>query len=219
MGKTVHRKTCRVSGEKLTPLFSLGDLHLLDFLPRNAKPHSPKVPLQLMLAPKSGLVQLAHTAPSDAMYRTYWYKSSTNELMVEELRQIETSVTRLMHMEAGDLWIDIGCNDGTLLSFLPKKVIRVGYDPNDFRELSEKYADMIVNDYFNAKAFRASTYGDKKAKVVTSIAMFYDLEDPNTFVQDVYDLLDDDGLWVIQMSYLPLMLEQLAFDTIWHGKL
>jgi hypothetical protein len=203
-----RRTTCRVSGEPLIPLFSLGDLYISDFLPKDADPRSAKVPLELALAPKSGLVQLMHTAPSDDMYRTYWYRSGTNESMVEELRQIAASVTKLMRIGSGDVWIDIGCNDGTLLSFLPTEATRIGYDPNDYKALSEKHANLIVNDYFNAAAYRKSPYADKKAKIVTSIAMFYDLEDPHSFVQDVYDVLDDDGLWVIQMSYLPLICHE-----------
>lgn len=219
MGKIDVRTTCRISGEPLVTLFSLGELHLYNCIPRDEEPSTPKVPLEMTLAPQSGLVQLRHTAASDDMYKKYWYRSSTNESMVEELRQIAASVTKLMRVGKDDIWIDIGCNDGTLLSFLPKEAIRIGYDPNDYREISEKHASLIVNDYFNAEAFRKSPYGTRKAKVVTSIAMFYDLENPHTFVQDVYDVLDEDGLWVIQMSYLPLMLKQLAFDNICHEHL
>ncbi len=219
MGKINTRTTCRISGEPLVTLFSLGDMHLYNCIPRDEEPSTPKVPLEMCLAPESGLVQLRHTAASDDMYKKYWYRSSTNESMVEELKQIATSVTKLMRVGKDDIWIDIGCNDGTLLSFLPKEATRIGYDPNDYREISEKHASLIVNDYFNADAFRKSPYGSRKAKVVTSIAMFYDLEDPHTFVQDIYDVLDDDGLWVIQMSYLPLMLKQLAFDNICHEHL
>lgn len=219
MGKTIERTTCRISGEPLIPLFSLGELYISDFIPEGTEPRSAKVPLELMLAPKSGLVQLKHTASFDDMYKVYWYRSGTNESMVAELKDIAASTTRQMRIASGDIWVDIGCNDGTLLSFLPKDAIRIGYDPNDYKELSQPHADLIVNDYFNAKAFRASPYGERKAKVVTSIAMFYDLEDPHAFVQDVYDVLDDDGLWIIQMSYLPLMLQQLAFDNICHEHL
>ncbi|MBI5004030.1 methyltransferase domain-containing protein [Candidatus Kaiserbacteria bacterium] len=220
MGAVLKRNTCRISGEPLIPLFSLGDLYLSGFLPKDAQPTlSQKVPLEMMLAPSSGLVQLAHTAPSDEMYREYWYRSDTNESMVEELKQIATSTAKQMRVGKSDLWIDIGCNDGTLLSHVPKEVIRIGYDPNDYKEISQKHANLIVNDYFNAEAFRTSPYKDKRAKVITSIAMFYDLEDPHTFVQDIYDVLDDDGIWVMQMSYLPLMLKQLAFDNICHEHL
>lgn len=219
MGKTIHRKTCRVSGEELLPLFSLGDIYVSDFLPKDAAPRSGPVPLELCLAPKSGLVQLADTASFEDMYKVYWYRSGTNESMVEELRQIATSTSKLAKVGSGDLWIDIGCNDGTLLSFIPKEVKRVGYDPNDYKEISSKHADLIVNDYFNAQAFRTSPYAAQKAKVITSIAMFYDLEDPHAFVKDIYEVLDENGTWVIQMSYLPLMLEQLAFDNICHEHL
>ncbi len=219
MAEVKHWTTCRISGEPLVPLFSLGDLYLSDFLPPEIEPRSPRVPLELCLAPGSGLVQLAHTAPFEKMYETYWYRSSTNESMVEELRQIAASVTKLMRVGSGDVWVDVGCNDGTLLSFLPQDATRIGFDPNDYRELSQRHASLIVNDYFNAAAFRASAYGDRRAKALTSIAMFYDLEDPHAFVRDVAEVLDDDGLWVIQMSYLPLMLEQLAFDNICHEHL
>lgn len=219
MGKTIERKTCRVSGEKLVPLFSIGNVHLSDFIPQDTEPRSAAVPLEMMLAPKSGLVQLKHTAPFDDMYKMYWYRSSTNESMVAELKDIAISTARQMRLGKGDIWIDIGCNDGTLLSFLPKEATRIGYDPNDYKKFSQKHATLIVNDYFNAKAFKKSRFGKRKAKVITSIAMFYDLEDPHAFVQDVYNVLDDDGLWIIQMSYLPLMLQQLAFDNICHEHL
>ena len=219
MGKTVRRTTCRISGEKLVPLFSLGDLYVSDFIPKDGNARSKPVPLALTLAPKSGLVQLADTASFEDMYKVYWYRSGTNESMVAELKDIAASVSRLMRMGKGDLWIDIGCNDGTLLSFIQTQITRVGYDPNDYKELSEKHADQIVNDYFNAKAHKKSRYGKKKAKVVSSIAMLYDLEDPHAFVRDVCDVLERDGLWIIQMSYLPLMLQQLAFDNICHEHL
>jgi hypothetical protein len=219
MAETKHHAKCRISGEPLVPLFSLGDMYISDFLPEGSAPRSPKVPLTMALSPKSGLVQLTDTAPFDDMYKVYWYRSSTNESMVRELREIAESSAKLMRVGKSDVWIDIGCNDGTLLSFIPKEAIRIGYDPNDYKEFSEQHANLIVNDYFNAKAFKASKYGERKAKMVTSIAMFYDLEDPHTFVQDVYDVLNDEGMWVIQMSYLPLMLQQLAFDNICHEHL
>ncbi len=219
MSEIHHWKTCRISGEPLIPLFSLGELYVSDFLPKDAEPRSAKVPLELCLAPKSGLVQLAHTAPFDQMYDQYWYKSATNESMVDELQQIATSVTRLMRAGKDDIWVDIGCNDGTLLSFLPPELTRIGFDPNDFKEVSEQHATHIINDYFTATAFNNLGYANKKAKVITAIAMLYDLEDPHAFVQDIDAVLDTDGLWVIQMSYLPLMLKQLAFDNICHEHL
>src|SRR3989344_534363 len=218
-----ERKICRVSGEPLVPIFSLGDLYVSDFLPAGEEP-SPesKVELTMMLAPQSGLVQLAHTAPSDSMYRRYWYRSGTNASMKNALKEIVEKVNFFMRPKAGDVWVDVGANDGTLLSFVDPTITRIGFDParNSFmEEASRKHADEIVVDYFTNDNYEKSKAKGKKAKVVTSIAMFYDLEDPNSFVADVVKTLDDEGVWVIQMSYLPLMLSQLAFDNICHEHL
>lgn len=210
---------CRISGEKLQPLFSLGKLHLSDFIEKDQDPYNEPVELALHIAPKSGLVQLAHTVPGDIMYRKYWYKSGTNATMTNELMSIAKKAHDVMRLEKGDLFLDIGCNDGTLLSFIDKSVIRIGFDPNDYKTESIKHADIIVNNYFTHKEFKKTKFGNKKAKVITSIAMFYDLDDPNAFVDDIRKTLNKDGLWVIQMSYLPLMLKQLAFDNICHEHL
>lgn len=219
----IERITCRISGEPLVPLFSLGDLYVSDFLPeREESSKENKVPLTLALAPKSGLVQLVHTAPSDTMYRRYWYRSGTNATMTRELKGVVEKTAELMHRAKDDVWVDIGANDGTLLSFVPKDMLRIGFDPakNTFMEAeSKKHADEIVVDYFTYENYEKSKGKGRKAKVVTSIAMFYDLEDPNAFVADVVKTLDDEGIWIIQMSYLPLMLEQLAFDNICHEHL
>lgn len=215
------RTTCRISGEPLVPLFGLGDLYMSDFLPLDSEPRLGTVPLELMLAPTSGLVQLAHTPSFDDMYREYWYRSGTNETMTRELEDIAQKAQKLMPLKDGDVFIDIGCNDGTLLSFVTPDAVRIGFDPakNGYKQLSQKHADLIVEDYFSADAFLATEFGQKGAKIVTSIAMFYDLEDPNAFVQDIDRVLDPEGLWILQMSYTPLMLKQLAFDNICHEHL
>ena len=213
------RETCRISGEKTTYLFSLGRLYLSDFIEQDETPKYVPVELEMRLAPKSGLVQLAHTVPGDIMYRKYWYKSGTNATMTNELMSIAKKAQDMMHLNPGDIFLDIGCNDGTLLSFVEKHIVRMGFDPNDFKIESTEHADLIINNYFNYREYQKTIYGHKKAKIITSIAMFYDLEDPSAFVSDVKNTLDKNGLWIIQMSYLPLMLKQLAFDNICHEHL
>jgi len=138
--------------------------------------------------------------------------------MKKELSGIVTSIIDNYSLSESDLWIDIACNDGTLLSYVPNNLIRVGIDPADdsFKEESEKNSNLIIQDYFTSKSFKESKYGKIKAKVITTIAMFYDLEDPKKFVNDINEVLDDNGLWVLQMSYTPLMIKQLAFDNICH---
>jgi ubiquinone/menaquinone biosynthesis C-methylase UbiE len=139
--------------------------------------------------------------------------------MANELNDIVQTINRHHSIKEGDVWIDIGCNDGTLLSFVPKHMYRIGVDPADdsFTQESQKHANEIVQDFFSYNAVKhIKTVREKKAKVITAIAMFYDLENPKAFLDDVYKALDDDGLFVVQMSYTPLMLEQLAFDNICH---
>lgn len=217
--KIKTRATCRISGEKLVPLFSLGELYLSDFIEQHETPKYEPVELGLAIAPKSGLVQLRHTVPGDVLYRKYWYKSGTNATMTNELMGIAKKAQETMHLKDGDIFVDIGCNDGTLFRFIDTNIIRIGFDPNDFKAESGKHADLIINTYFNHKEYKKTKHGHKKAKVITSIAMFYDLEDPGSFVNDVRRTLDRNGLWIIQMSYLPLMLKQLAFDNICHEHL
>jgi NDP-4-keto-2,6-dideoxyhexose 3-C-methyltransferase len=221
MTEIASRKTCRISGEPLVELFSLGDHYVSDFLPADAAPRCDTIPLTMCLAPKSGLVQLAHTPSFDDMYRHYWYRSGTNEAMVEELRQIATSTVQLVNVQPGDIFVDIACNDGTLLSFVDESIIRIGFDPakNTYAEADKSRFSLFINDYFSAAAYLASPYGSRKAKAITTIAMFYDLEEPHKFVEQESEILDDDGLWVVQMSYLPLMLSQMAFDNICHEHL
>jgi len=156
-------------------------------------------------------------APSDTMWGKYWYRSGINTTMKRELGDIVREVTSRIKTKEGDIWLDIACNDGTLLSQIPSEFIKLGIDPCDdsyFNE-SSKYGK-VVQDYFSYDAYQRTGYGDKKAKVITTIAMFYDLLDPHPFISDIVKVLDDNGVWVVQMSYTPLMLKQLAFDNICH---
>jgi C-methyltransferase C-terminal domain/Methyltransferase domain len=196
-------------------LFSLGELYVSDFLKEGESPRGGKSELKLMLT-DDGNVRLEKTAPLETMFGEYWYRSSINSSMKKELHSIVSSILDVKKMNSGDLWIDCASNDGCLLSFVPTNLIRVGIDPADdtYKIESEKHANLIIQDYFSAKVFQQCQYGDKKAKVITSIAMFYDLNEPENFIEDIDQVLDDDGLWVLQLSYTPLMLEQLAFDNI-----
>lgn len=215
--RIAERRISRISDEELVELFSLGDLYVSNFIDDGSS-GSMIVPLTLALDRKSGLLQLKHTAPSDAMYREYWYRSSTNRTMTEELKNIARKAASLICSEKDDVALDIGCNDGTLLRFYGDRFVRVGFDPaENLRTYAEKHANLVVTDFFTAQGY--FQHLKKKARIVTSIAMFYDLEDPHRFVNDVEAVLDTEGLWVVQMSYMPLMLEQLAFDNICHEHL
>jgi hypothetical protein len=202
----------------MSELFSLGKLYVSDFLAPNEVPRGVPVEMSLIFNEEYGNVRLHDVAPQEIMYGKYWYRSGLNNTMNDELRGVVHSICKYIKYKENDLWIDIACNDGTLLSHVPQGFIKVGIDPADdsYRNESSKVADLVIQDYFTASVFKKSKFGAEKAKVVTSIAMFYDLEDPVTFAKDVNEVLDADGLWVLQLSYTPLMLQQVAFDNICH---
>jgi hypothetical protein len=196
-------------------LFTLGELYSSNFL-KKEESGGCKVEMKLML--DNDIVRLEKSAPPDIMYGKYWYRSGINLTMKNELKNIVDSITNIFKLKSDDLWIDIAANDGTLLSFVPSNLIKIGIDPADdsYKIESEKHANLIIQDFFSANGFKQSKFGHKKAKVITSIAMFYDLEHPELFINDINEVLDHDGLWVLQLSYTPLMLKQLAFDNICH---
>lgn len=218
------RASCRVCGNLvLVPILSLGEQYVSDFVSSESQ-HGVKVPLELVLCEEKsggcGLLQLAHTTPPDIMYAHYWYLSGINESMKVALADITRSVQEALELKEGDMVLDIGCNDGTLLRSYTKKGLKlVGIDPaKNLPQYSSVGTTKIINDYFSARAVQQHFPGEK-AKVITAIAMFYDLDDPNSFVADIAGMLREDGIFVVQMSYLPMMLSTNAFDNICHEHL
>lgn len=199
-------------------LFSLGDVYVSDFINEDTPPRGGREPLTLIMDEVIGAPRLNRVTDSDKMYGQYWYRSGINESMVAELKSIADSCVGSIPHESGDVFLDIACNDGTLLRNVPKDMIKVGIDPadNSYVEESHQVSDLIIQDYFSADVYKKTKFGSKKAKIITAIAMFYDLDDPLSFLKDVDEVMDDEGLLVLQMSYTPLMLKQLAFDNICH---
>lgn len=200
----------------MTELLNLGHLYVSDFLSKNEKPRTDPVEMKMIYDYDMGCPRLESVADKNFMYGRYWYRSGINSTMNNELKSIVESITSIKKNKKENVWLDIACNDGTLLSFVPNNFIKIGIDPADdsFIKESSKHANIIVQDYFSANIYNDSI--DKKADVITVIAMFYDLENPDIFLSDIYSIMNDDGLLVIQMSYTPLMIEQMAFDNICH---
>ena len=212
---------CRVCGGPVDPILSLGDQYVSTFLTPE-QPDGTKAPLELVLCRQCKLLQLRHTVPGDMMYQNYWYRSGTNQTMRDALADISSTAAKLVQLEAGDSVLDIGCNDGTLLgSYTVPGLYKIGFDPaQNLAALSRKVADKVIVGFFEADRFlREAELKDIRPKVITSIAMFYDLEEPRRFVADVQRILHPDGLWIVQMSYLPLMLKQNDFGNICHEHL
>jgi len=199
-------------------LFSLGDLYVSDFINVDSDARAGKHDMTLVIDERYGAARLEKCTPIHSMFGKYWYRSGVNTTMRNELKGIVESVQTVHKLNDGDLWLDIACNDGTLLSYVPNNIKKLGIDPaeDSFKEESSKIADEIIQDYFTLESFKRSKFKKKKASVVTCIAMFYDLDEPVDFLKDVSKVMEDDGLFIIQMSYTPLMIKQLAFDNICH---
>ena len=212
---------CRICrSPALVEVLDLGTSALTGVFPTSADEAVPSGRLLLLLCEGCGLVQLADSFPPEQMYGdNYGYRSGLNASMVEHLARTVRRLERLAQTKPGDVILDIGANDSTLLrSYQTPDLIRVGIDPT-IRKFRDYYpADIIaVEDFFSARAFQQAC--DRPADLVTSIAMFYDLEDPVAFAADIRDVLADDGLWHFEQSYMPWMLRSGAYDTICHEHL
>ncbi len=184
-----------------------------------------KVPLTLTLCDKTknpnacGLLQLKEEVEPDLMYRQYFYRSATSDMMRKDLQDVISDIRSRLQLSSGDIVVDIGANDCTTIQFYPKELNRVAIEPAkniDWSNVDKTVS--IVNDYFSEKAFRTK-FPKEKAKAVGCNAMFYDLGDPNSFVKDVKSILHPQGVWCIQLSYLPLMIDNMNFYDICHEHL
>jgi len=213
---------CRLCGDSRPDvIMELGEQYLTGVFPKTPGQPLTKGPLTLSRCPSCGLVQLLHSYDLNELYGNhYGYRSSLNRSMVAHLQAKAAALLQLAQPGAGDCIIDIGSNDGTLLSFYPEKTYRlVGFDPAGDKFRRYYRADIeLVADFFSAKAF-LKRHGGRKAGLVTSIAMFYDLENPLQFMQEVESILADDGIWHFEQSYLLAMLRTNAYDTICHEHL
>ena len=219
---------CRVcDNSDLETILDLGNQALTGVFPSSADESVTSGPLQLVKCvtdaanESCGLVQLRQSYSVDEMYGdNYGYRSGLNRSMVDHLGSIVGHILDRVAIGPGDLVIDIGSNDGTLLGFYPSdRAMLVGIDPTA-QKFREYYPDnvRVLPEFFSSELVKA-LFGGRKAKAVTSISMFYDLEQPIDFMRDVFDVLADDGVWLLEQSYLPTMLEMNAYDTVCHEHL
>ena len=216
---------CRICGNQdLDIILEMEDMALTGVFPKNKGEKVPSGPMTLVKCRESpnndfcGLVQLRETYDPSLMYgQNYGYRSGLNKSMVSHLNEKVKSILNQITLNQDDIVVDIGSNDSTLLQAYPTgKAVLVGFDPTGekFREYYPSNITLVV-DFFTSKTFR-NIFKNKKAKIITSIAMFYDLDDPLAFVREIFDILSDDGVWIFEQSYLPSMLEADSFDTICH---
>ena len=164
-----------------------------------------------------GLLQMEHSVPPEILYSTYWYRSGTNSTMKNHLKGIAEDAAAII-AEPAAMVLDIGCNDGTLFSYYPGGYKKFGVDPSDVAQGIDKAVAAVIRDIFPS-AELSTRLGQDKFDIITSIAMFYDLEDPIAFAKGIKSVLGPDGIWIFEMSYMPAMLKMTSYDTICHEHL
>lgn len=220
---------CRIcGGVDLQPIIDLGSQTLTGIFPFSLDTKITKGPLKLVRCDDDinqnacGLLQLRHSYNRDEMYGlNYGYRSGLNKSMLAHLRSIVEKIQALVKLNPGDHVLDIGSNDGSFLSFydeLPGLKL-IGIDPTGIK-FKRYYQPRIhlIPEFFSASEIKKH-FEAQKMRVVTSISMFYDLEQPLLFVNEINEVLADDGIWVLEQSYMPTMLEVTAYDTICHEHL
>lgn len=202
----ITHSSCRVCGSSdLVDLFSLGEHYINDF-PRFVDESMPKSPIDLLLCKNCSVVQLRHTARQELLYSgEYFYKSGTSSTMRDQLRSLVEDIEAVCPLSDDDLFVDIGANDGTMLSYV-KDAITVGIEPaSNLAKECERNCDIFIPDFWGFHSYWNAV--GRKAKVITAVGMFYDTDDPNQFIEDASKVLDFNGVFVAQLMCLRNMLE------------
>lgn len=209
-------KTCRICGNPhLTEVLDLGEQHIQGafFHPDFAEPSKRKISNRIVRCDKNlnedacGLIQADISISPDILYRNYWYQSGISSTMSNHLRKIANNCVKILNQESNLSVLDIAANDGTLLRGYPESFNRIGIDPSN---VAKKQKDLnIINETFPSRDLPNIQFD-----IITSIACFYDINEPEIFVKEIKKILKEDGIWVAEFAYLPSMLENLAFDQI-----
>lgn len=206
--------------KNLTSVLNLGTQALTGVFPASLEEKVPEGPVELVWCAECGLLQMAHSYEPDEMYGdNYGYRSGLNASMVRHLTNKIRYLQRIVPLSSDSVVLDIGSNDATSLkAYEVDGVRKIGIDPTGGK-FRKYYTDDIelVEDFFSADAFRSVE--SRQANIVTSIAMFYDLEDPIAFARQIADVLDSEGIWHFEQSYMPSMLRTNSYDTICHEHL
>jgi len=219
--KLITRTVCRVcQSDQLTSLYSLGTQYVNNFIKPHEMDKCIEAPLEMIFCENCTLLQLKHTAPQELLYAGYyWYRSSVTDTMKQALRDITAKVEKIFDLKQGDVVLDIGSNDGTMLrTYTVPGLITVGVEPADnLVKEGKEHLSHHIHDFWNYEVYDKIV--QKKAKIITAIGMFYDMEDPNQFIADSAKALSEDGVFIAQLMCLKNMLDSNDVGNICHEHL
>ena len=212
---------CRIcQSEGLTDVISLGEQYITSRFPKYGDFSTLKTPIDLCVCLNCRLLQLRQTTFASELYEhEYGYRSGISNTMREHLKQYQQEILSVVKLNAGDTVVDIGSNDSTMLQYYSDEIRRIGVDPTGGQFLQFYKEVELLDTYFTKENFISKFGPNLKCKMVSSISMFYDLPDPVQFAKDIYSILEDDGIWTCEQSYLVEMLKTNSIDTICHEHL
>lgn len=221
--KTKKIKKCRLcKNDKLVKIHDFGNIYVSNFVSKNNINSGIKAPLILVFCSHCKLLQLQHSAPQEIMYKKYyWYKSGITKTMRDSLKELYLDIKKNCNLKKGDVVLDIGANDGTMLKYFKKdKIITIGCEPaKNLQTELKKNCDYVIGDFWDSKKLKNIPLKYKKIKVITAIGMFYDLEDPSKFIRDAANSMDEDGIFVAQLMCLHSMIKMNDLGNICHEHL
>jgi len=212
-------KNCRLCGSNLLKsIINFGLMSLSSKFPSKKVNYKTKTPMILAICNSCKLAQLLHNYDLKDLYNDeYGYRSGINQIMVNHLASITSEIKKIVNFNNGNYVLDIASNDATLLkSYKLSKIKYVGIDPTikKYKKFYPKNFKRVPKLFSKKDYLKASA--NNKAKAITSVAMFYDVQDPNKFTSEIKDILDKDGVWVMEMFYIPILLKYNAYDSICH---
>jgi GDP-mannose 4,6-dehydratase len=211
---------CRICrSNNLVNVISLGDQYITSRFPLYGDFSTPKTSIILCRCQECGLIQLKETTNCEELYEyEYGYRSGISNTMRSHLKEYKEEICSVVKLEEGDVIVDIGSNDSTMLQYYDNKYRRIGVDPTG-KQFKQYYGEVeLLPTYFTHDNF-VNNFGELKCKMVSSISMFYDLPDPVQFAKDIHSVLDDNGIWTCEQSYILTMLRTNSIDTICHEHL
>ena len=217
--KINHCLLCK--NNNIKKIFSLGNLFVSNFVKKKDIKTGLKAPLTLLYCKNCSLIQLSHIAPQELMYRRfYWYRSGVTKIMKLGLKNIFEDSLKHVKLNKSDVVLDIGANDGTLLSYYKKSRYKtIGCEPaKNLHKFLKKKTDFSIRNFWSKKELNKILIKNnlQKPKIITAIGMFYDLEDPNKFIKDAADSLHKEGIFVAQLMCLKSMIEKNDLGNICH---
>jgi GDP-mannose 4,6-dehydratase len=212
---------CRIcQNTDLIDVISLGEQVITSRFPVYGDFSTPKTSIVLCMCQQCGLIQLKETTNSDELYEhEYGYRSGISNTMRSHLKLYKEEICSIVNLKEGDTIVDIGSNDSTMLQYYGNKYRRIGVDPTG-KQFKQYYGEVeLLPTYFTRDNFVNHFGNDVRCKMVSSISMFYDLPNPVQFAKDIYSILEKDGIWTCEQSYLLTMLRTNSIDTICHEHL